>query len=834
MKRSLKSAILIPFIVVFFITFIGITSIQIYKFEQQSRMLGEKKILSITNNIKTKLDNFLKETMHFGMVIGNVIASNEYNKGHDISNVQDYLHSTVTDVYHLLPQVEVVGFGSSSADYVGFRKGENGDNQLILKDSRTKGRLTFYSGDSVSSDAMMTVNNYDPRNRPWYLSVLEAKNPIWSTLYTSIDVYNKTNSTISASIPINNKSGDIDGVVSLDINIEQLINFMLKLKSEYDATVYIFNDNGELISNTGSDNISNVNYSRGGITLDPVIIKSLQHISDFKNHTFDKVVKYKTHVGDEGFYNSITPYAAEGTEDFRWYIGVSVSQSSLLEVSVENRILSWLIGLSICTIGLWIVAYHINKIIYPIELTIEAADMLASGHKIGKIKNDGEIKEIQTLVNSFNRMSLKIERTIDKLKNQAFHDDLTKLYSKAGLIDSYQKIKDKKGTLLVFSISTFKNINDSLGYEKGDLVLKEVANRLTKFSEEDSLIARIDGGKFALLSPRELDFRQSKTYAKSIKQFLTERLIIDGVEVAFRISVGVVTDIQDYSGIEQCLRNASVALSDGQKGQGRISHFSREMLEKIEHKTQMCADIKHGIENHEFTPFYQPIVELKTGEVVGAEALARWISPKLGMVPPDRFIPIAEESGFIDQLGELILLQACSDITNGIAEGKWTDDFKMHVNISVLQLSRSSFLTSLQDIMSSTQVSPNNLSLEITESGLAENKGIFNRNLEAIIAMGIHVSIDDFGTGYSSLSYLQELDFDCLKIDRAFISTLTEENFDSSLTAMILNISKTIDTYVVAEGIETETQAKLLNRLDCQFGQGYFFGKPAPYECWNY
>lgn len=157
----------------------------------------------------------------------------------------------------------------------------------------------------------------------------------------------------------------------------------------------------------------------------------------------------------------------------------------------------------------------------------------------------------------------------------------------------------------------------------------------------------------------------------------------------------------------------------------------------------------------------------------------------------------------------------------------------MHVNISVMQLSRASFLTTLQDIMSSTNISPKNLSLEITESGLAENQGIFSRNLEAILAMGIHVSIDDFGTGYSSLSYLQELEFDCLKIDRAFVSTLTEANFKSSLTAMILNISKSIDTYAVAEGIETEMQAKLLNELDCQLGQGYYFGRPVPYESWQ-
>lgn len=826
MKKSLKSAIIIPFVIIFFITFIGISVVQLYKFEQRIGGMGQKKMLSITNSIEMKLDHFLKEPLHLGVAIGNLISSDSTKNAQELSKVQHYLNSVISDLYEQVPQIDIVGYGTNSAEYVGYRKGDDNKAHLIVKDSRTEGKMTFFDGDSTQSDIVMVVNHYDPRDRPWYVSAVQASAPVWSSIYTSVYEYS---STISASIPIMDDSKHINGVLALDISIDTLNEFMFELRNKYNVMVYIFNDNGNVISHSGSNNLIN---SYLGTAIDPVVIKSLNHISDLGFNQLVDTVTYQTEVEGDVFFNSITPYFVKSGDGSRCYIGISISKDSLYEETLGNRSFSWVIGGLICIIGLFIVASYINKIIFPIELAIAAANKLATGHKIGTIANSSKIKEIQMLVTSFNRMSVKVDKTIKKLKNKAFSDELTGLLSKAGLVDSYKALDNKQGTLFIFSIGAFNNINDSLGYDKGDLVIKEVANRLSKFVEDNVLIARIDGGKFALFSSKDLDFRQSKSYAKSIKQLLTERLVIDDVDVAFRISVGVVTDVQKYSGMELCLRNASIALSDGKKGQGRICHFSDEMLEKIEHKTQMCAEIKKGIERHEFTPFYQPIVDLKTAKVVGAEALARWISPKLGMVPPDKFISIAEENGFIDQLGESILFQACLDVTKGIAEGKWSSDFKMHVNISVLQISRSSFLTSLQDIMNSTKVNPKNLSLEITESGLVENTGIFNRNLDSIIAMGIHVSIDDFGTGYSSLSYLQKFEFDCLKIDRAFVSTLTEENCDSSLTAMIVNISQTIDTYVVAEGIETETQAKLLNKLNCQLGQGYYFGRPAPYDDW--
>ncbi|CAE6935360.1 EAL domain-containing protein [Vibrio sp. B1FLJ16] len=828
MRKSLKSAIVIPFIIIFVITFFGVSIVQFYNYEKRVGILGNDKMLSVSDSIKIKLDHFLNEPLHLAMVMAKIIESENVTKEKELSRIQIYLKNFISNVNVEVPQIDIVGYGSESSNYIGYQKNSDNKSQLILKDQRTNGKMTFFSDDSPKSNTVMVINDYDPRDRPWYSFAVDMKRPVWSDIYTSI--YNST-PTISASVPIVDNLKNTSGVLAFDININTLTEFVLDLKSKHNVMVYILCRDGKIIAHSEESDSSGLSKLRKA--LPPVMAKSLRHLSSqVILGELEDTISYKTDVESEVYYNSVTPYIPYGDSGLRWYIGISVSKDSLYKGIFVNRGTSWIIGAFICLIGLFVFAIYIKKIISPIDLTITAAKQITSGEKVGTIANGSKIKEIEMLVTSFNRMSVKVDSTIVKLKDKAFTDELTGLLSKAGLVDSYKTLDNKQGTLFIFSISAFNNINDSLGYDKGDLVIKEVANRLNKFVEGYGLIARIDGGKFALFSSKDLDFRQSKFYATRIKQLLTDRLVIDDVDVAFRISVGIVTDVLKYSGMELCLRNASIALSEGEKGQGRIFHFSDEMLEKIEHKTRMCAEIKRGIEKHEFIPFYQPIVDLKSGKAVGAEALARWISPKLGMVPPDKFISVAEENGFIEQLGDSILFQACLDVTKGIAEGKWPADFKMHVNISVLQLSRSSFFTSLQDIINSTNVNPKNLSLEITESGLVENTGVFNRNLEAIIAMGIHISIDDFGTGYSSLSYLQKLEFDCLKIDRAFVSTLTEENYESSLTAMIVKISQTIDTYVVAEGIETETQANLLSKLNCQLGQGYYFGRPAPYDDW--
>lgn len=278
--------------------------------------------------------------------------------------------------------------------------------------------------------------------------------------------------------------------------------------------------------------------------------------------------------------------------------------------------------------------------------------------------------------------------------------------------------------------------------------------------------------------------------------------------------------------------NQSIALSHAKKHQRKDTTYSTDIEEDSLKRTQTILQINEGLKNHEFVPFYQPLVNLESGKIIGAEALARWLSPTQGMVSPMQFIPIAEETGLIHQVGYQILLQSCQDTQNEIDAGRWPKDFHMHVNVAVDQLASEKFLSELKHVLDKTKLSANNLTLEVVESNLIDDNPLLLENIEAIRAMGVGIAIDDFGTGYSSLAYLQTIPFDCLKIDRVFVKNLSKENGNNSIAAAILSLTRDMDIEVVAEGIETQEQAYVLSKLKCQQVQGFFYGRPSPLQEW--
>ncbi len=830
MDRSLKNAILLPFIVVFFLTFLVIFIIHFLNHENNVRNLSYERMHLIADSVETKLEYFFNEPLHMGMFINNSLINSSDN---DIHHIQSNLYSTMKDVYHLLPQIDLVGYGTQSGDFVAVKKSGNGEFNLVLKDKRTDSQLNFYDGNSTYSPIIMSLNTYNNDARPWFLVAKEATKPTWTGVYESVGFYDEDKSTISAVIPNYNNEQVFQGSLSVDIRMETLGDFLRGISKEYNVGIYIFDGEKKIIASSANKGTSDIIHEN-----DFILADSMKHFSKNNMKSFDKFSYYETSINGNEFYNSVMPYINSNNKDFKWYIGVVVSKDVLHNDSLllaKERIFGFISVLIVLLLGLFVAILRLNKIISPLELITVSADKLANGFWTKKIecKPRHHVKEINSLVDSFNTMSSRLEESFNDLKKQAYYDGITGLVNQYGLIEEYNKLLMTNGTLFIFSIKSFDNIKNSLGYNIGDLLLKKIAARLKYASDEKCLIARIEGGDFALFTKNKFDFEQSRVYAQDIKKELTKELKINNVNIAFRVSVGIVTDIEQYHSMEQSLRNGCLAVTRADKAYSYTFHYESSVLSDAEQKTVMLPSIKKALDNKEFTPFYQPIVELKTGKIVGAEALARWSSAELGYVSPVDFIPVAEESGFIEQVGEAILYQACLDTVRGIEEGKWSSDIKIHVNISVIQVSSAFFIGKLNNIIEQTKVNPKNLSLEITESSLIDNEDIFNRNLSAIIAMGIHVSIDDFGTGYSSLSYLQDLEFHCLKVDRAFINTLDAENYRKSLTAMILNISDSMGKYVVAEGIETKEQVKLLMELNCNLGQGFYFSRPVTYDEWQ-
>ncbi len=831
-KLKLKTAVLLPFVIIFMVTFGIIAYIQQANYEQMVQDISSKQLTYLTENVEQRLYHFIEEPFSASLNMShNIGLHNLYKKG-NTQKIEELFLSNFSTLYNSTSQMDVIGFGGINAEYVGFRKERNTDLSLMLQDERTKNNLVIYHGNEISKNINSVIDNYDPRTRPWFAPVAEDQKPTWSSIYTKAN--GKQEVTLSSLTPVFQKQQFV-GVVVTDVKIDTFNAFLRQMKRETDADIYIIDNEQRLVahSNIGGVISWGTNLSPKGKRLlasessSPAIKASAQHIQNLATDISSQ--RFITTVDNERYFNKITPFVDEF--GLHWFIGISISEPDLLGEVPYNQRSAWLIGLLISVLGLIIGYITFNRITAPITSTASAAKNIARGDWTSPMPKAGNTYETSILVHAFNDMANNLKTSFKELKTQLVYDSLTKLYSREGLVDSCSNLKTLNGCLFLIGIDKFRDINDSLGHQQADQLLIEIAKRLKSTFASDAYIARIGGDEFALYLPLIQDDNEIQTEANRILQLFVTPYAMPNEQIAVNISIGVVHHLES-SNMTTWLRSGSIALSNAKSATTRISYYMPEMAEVSRKRTQMVTQLKVAIEKKEFVPFYQPLVDLNSGEVLGAEALARWISPELGLVPPIEFIPIAEDSGLIHMIGEQILLQACIDTVKGIEEGKWASDFRMHVNLSVNQLSNALFLTQLKTILKVTGLSPNNLTLEITESKIVDNDVIILNNMLALKELGIHIAIDDFGTGYSSLSYLHKLPFDCLKIDRVFINQLTQEQLEDGIVAAIINMTKGLKVELIAEGVETQEQVDLLNKLDCPQGQGFLFSKPIPYQEW--
>lgn len=389
--------------------------------------------------------------------------------------------------------------------------------------------------------------------------------------------------------------------------------------------------------------------------------------------------------------------------------------------------------------------------------------------------------------------------------------------------------------VIFIDLDHFKNVNDTLGHDLGDELLKKVADELKFHVRESDTLARIGGDEFILL----LDEIEVPRYAGEIaEKFLTllnKAFMVSGHEIIISASIGVSFFPSDGLDAITLVKNADTAMYHA-KTHGRNSYhlYSHEMSKYAHERVHLEALLRRSIDRGELSVHYQPQVDLITGQLVGAEALARWNSPELGSVAPDRFIPIAEDIGFISTLGEWVLLTACRQVREW--ENRGFSLPGISVNLSAKQLEHGNIVDIVNHVLAETGLSPLRLELEVTESAIMKNKQALDL-LEDLRALGVNLSVDDFGTGYSSLSYLRRLPIQKLKIDRSFITDVTAEPGREAIVRAIIALANALGLNTVAEGIETEEEAQFLISEGCRQAQGYLYGRPLPpeefYSAWE-
>ncbi|MFZ6673928.1 bifunctional diguanylate cyclase/phosphodiesterase [Undibacterium sp. Xuan67W] len=428
-----------------------------------------------------------------------------------------------------------------------------------------------------------------------------------------------------------------------------------------------------------------------------------------------------------------------------------------------------------------------------------------------------------------NNVSVGLDNVMltSRLHSYAFYDPLTSLANRLKLLqtlnETLQSPLKKHSALSLIDIDHFAETNDALGHQFGDMLLCAVAQRLVKHFGEDCQLARVGSDTFALLGDEEMVCPQA------ILTLFTPPFQVDRQDVQLSATIGLV-ELSDYDGDgSEALKDTNIALKRAKTHQrGSFVYFTRDMGVEIRERVRLMHALRAAFENEKLFLVFQPQIDMSNGQVVGAEALLRWKTEEGKFVPPDLFIPIAEYSGLIVDIGEWVLRTACRELVHLRSLGY--KDFQMAINVSQAQFSHPLFMQSLNSALQDTQAPPESIELEITESMAMKDPELLIKTLHQIKQLGIKISIDDFGTGFSSLSHLQKLDIDKLKIDRAFVNEIRQDSGEGSIAKMVVQLGKSLGIAIIAEGVESEMQAQTLLSFGCHLAQGYLYAKPMTRE----
>jgi diguanylate cyclase (GGDEF)-like protein/PAS domain S-box-containing protein len=416
-----------------------------------------------------------------------------------------------------------------------------------------------------------------------------------------------------------------------------------------------------------------------------------------------------------------------------------------------------------------------------------------------------------------------------RIAHLAHYDSLTGLPNRTLFREQLEKELSfvRRGSqlaLLYLDLDHFKSINDTLGHPAGDELLKAVAQRLRGCLRESDLIARLGGDEFAIVQTQLQDPKDTEILAQRLREAITGvPYDLNGHQTTTDVSIGIALSPGDGTEMDELVKHADLALY-GAKAEGRANYryFEPEMNAQMKQRRGLEIDLRSALANGEFELHYQPVINLETGAIVGCEALLRWHHPERGMIPPLEFIPVAEETGLINAIGDWVLGQACIEAMN------WPDHVSVAINVSPVQFRNPALALTVVNSLAASGLPSRRLELEVTESVLMQNNEATLTALYQIRDLGVRISMDDFGTGYSSLSYLRSFPFDKIKIDRSFIGDLSKGDDAVAIVHAILNLAKSLKMTTTAEGVETADQQRLLQTTGCNEMQGYLFSPPLP------
>lgn len=479
----------------------------------------------------------------------------------------------------------------------------------------------------------------------------------------------------------------------------------------------------------------------------------------------------------------------------------------------------------------------IQQINASVEQAEEAQRAKAEAERERRREAEAYAKQLGTALDKEERANMALRKSEQDFQHAALHDSLTGLANRKHLGDILRKLivqyKEDQSTnfqVLFLDIKGFKNINDSLGHTIGDKVLMIAAKRFSRMINSEDTVARIGGDEFAIILKNLATAGKAQKVARRIHQSINQPFSLSGNRINIDVNIGIAPCDAEYDTPEEILRDADIAMHYAKEKNSGPAVFTKELRSRFLERVRFEMDLRSALDRDELSVHYQPIVSLSEGRLIGFEALLRWHHADFGLIPPNKFIPIAEQSGLILPITVWILKETCTQLAKWQKISPEYADLVVSVNISGKHLSNDDLVEDVENALENSKLKAKTLKLEITESTAMENAEHTINILNRLKHIGVQLSIDDFGTGYSSLSYLHRLPFDTLKIDRSFVYSVGERGENSEILQTIISLAKNLKMRVIAEGVETASQLAVLQNLGCDYAQGFLIAKPKPRE----
>ena len=830
-RLSLRTAVTVPFIAVFMVT-VGLLAF--WQQRQVDQLINQESLHLINGMSATtrhRLAEFLETPLRVQQSVASAVAREDLYRRGDMRPIYTHLLHSFSELYAHYDQISLLSFGGVHGEYAAVRREPQGSLSLLLQDGSTQDVLRIFEGPEPVG-ASLSVPGYDPRVRPWYTHAARADGPRWSPIYTVAG--DRGDATLSASTPVLTSRG-LQGVLSADVRLSSINQFLAGEPLRGNGYIAVLDEQGYLVAHSEQDSV----LLRAEGPYRPPQRMRLSDSAEPALRTLAALLARKPlqdgpsslSFEEKGllYHGQVTPFRdAHGID---WRIVVLLPESDLVSsVRVDSR--NALFGaIALAMLGLVLGLWWLRLAIRPIQVTAEAAHRLARGEwQAVKTLPPVLLTEMSSLVDAFNNMAQRLQQSFEHMRSLLLQDSLTRLLTRAGLIEQADAAAAAQvpcpATLCLLELQNFRRIRDDVGHGTSEKLLQAVAGRLRWHLGAQALLARPGSDEFAVLWLQRSTPTQARHQCMEILDLFAQPFSVGKDDIELRACAGAVSGTLEPGVLNEWLRDASIALGEAQRRAQPYLLYEPGLAERMMGRTQLAAELRQAVERGELLVHYQPVVDLATGRMAGAEALLRWNSPTRGMVPPGTFIALAEESDLILSLGEWVLRTAAHDIAS--LREQLPPNFELHVNMSARELIQSDFAATLERTLNASGLPARMLTLELTESMLLEGSDTTLQRIAAIKALGVKIAIDDFGTGYSSLAYLSRLRFDCIKVDQSFVSKLPASQPDVAIVTAVLRIAQGFGVQVVAEGVETAEQAATLRDLGCIHAQGYLFERPVP------